>query len=259
MCSSPSRARQELKLQKIVFAAIVRDNIRHLPGLVERLVALGEPFKEFAFVFSENDSSDGTKEYLDQLHHNATSFSVTRVGQDFLVDKRPSISFLARMRNFYLHEIYTQPLYADYNYVLVFDADFQKDMFVTREGLFDCFNRPENWAVMAANGERWGKMYDAFAFRNEEFDLPYKPEIFPEGINTYWPTILHIQAKYEDGPLVPVKSAFGGLAIYQKSLMQGLFHNISSEDCEHVSLHEQIRARGGHIYMNPNMRLTYPD
>lgn len=251
-------SQRNLISSKIIFAAIVRDNIKHLPGLIERLAAYGMLFKEFSFVFSENDSSDGTKEYLDQLHYNAP-FSVTRAGQDFHLDKRPSIGFLAQMRNFYLEEIYTNSAYADYDYVVVFDADFEKDLFVTREGLLDSFHRTEDWAVMAANGERSGKMYDAFAFRSEEFNLPYNPDNFPNGIHSYWPTILHIQKKYEDGPLVPVKSAFGGFAIYKTSVLQGLLHNTSSEDCEHVSLHRQIRARGGRIYMNPNMRLTYTE
>ena len=241
-----------------MFAALVRDNSEHLPGLVHQLTAYGGLFKEFAFVFSENDSSDGTKEYLKELHGNSSSsFPVACVGRDFHIHKRPSISFLAQMRNFYLREIYTQPLYADYDYVLVFDADFTRDTFVTTAGLLDSFNRSEEWAVLAANGEYADKMWDAFAFRNEEFDLPYKPENFPRGIGSYWPTILHIQKKYEDGPLIPVNSAFGGLAIYKKATLQGLYHDTLSEDCEHVSLHAQIRARGGKIYMNPNMRLTY--
>jgi hypothetical protein len=231
--------------------------MHHLPGLVEQLITYGDLFKEFAFIFSENDSSDGTKEFLDDLHNNASNFLVTRVGQDFHLSKRPSIRFLAHLRNVYLHEIYTQPFYADYDYVVVFDADFEKDLFVTREGLVDSFSRTEDWAVLAANGERFGKMWDAFAFRNDEFHIPYEPRNFPHGIDTYWPTILHIQRRYEDGPLVPVDSAFGGLAIYKKSVLQGLYHNTSSDDCEHVSLHAQIRARGGSIYMNPNMRLTY--
>lgn len=237
---------------------MVRDNMEHLPGLVTQLTAYGQLFKEFAFVFSENDSSDGTKDYLDDLSRKSSSdLRVTRVGQDFHLSKRPSISFLAQMRNFYLHEIYTHPLYKDYDYVLVFDADFETENFLTEDDLMNSFDRTEQWAVVAANGEKFGKMWDAFAFRNQEFDLPYRPENFPGGIDSYWPTILHIQRKYEDGPLIPVKSAFGGLAIYEKSVLQGLYHNTTTEDCEHVSLHAQIRARGGTIFMNPNMRLTY--
>jgi len=242
-----------------VFAALVRDNMEHLPGLVNLLVERGQLFEDFAFVFSENDSSDGTKAYLNQLCRNSSRFPVACVGENFNLQKRPSISFLAQMRNFYLREINTQPMYEDYDYVLVFDADFKKERFLTSEGLTDSFSRTQEWDVIAANGEHFGKMWDAFAFRNEKFDMPYRPEDFPDGIASYWPTILNIQGKYEDGPLIPVHSAFGGLAIYHKNILQGLYHNTSSEDCEHVSLHAQIQARGGRIFINPNMRLIYDD
>jgi hypothetical protein len=249
-----------MKTYDVVFAALTRDNMEHLPHLIEDLAAMGTTlFCSFAFVISENDSVDGTKEYLDGLQKNSSSsFHVTRVGEDFHNEKRPSTSFLAKMRNYYLREIYANPTYDKYDYMIVFDTDFEREKFVKPGGLINSFNRTEgDWDVLAANGERWGNMWDAFAFRNDEFDLPYIPENFPEGIGSYWPTILHVQRKYDDGPLIPVKSAFGGFAIYKLGMVRGLIHNESSEDCEHVSLHSQIIARGGQVFMNPNMRLTY--
>jgi hypothetical protein len=249
-----------MKTYDVVFTALTRDNMEHLPHLIEDLAAMGTTlFRSFAFVISENDSLDGTKEYMQKLQKNSSSypFPVTRVGEDFHNKKRPSTSFLAKMRNYYLREIYENPFYDNYDYMIVFDTDFEREKFVKPEGLINSFNRTDEWDVLAANGERWDKIWDAFAFRNDEFDLPFVPENFPEGIGSYWPTILHIQKKYEDGPLIPVKSAFGGFAIYKLRTLRGLLHDETSEDCERVSLHSQIMARGGKIFMNPNMRLTY--
>jgi hypothetical protein len=128
----------------------------------------------------------------------------------------------------------------------------------TEEQLVDSFNRT-GWDVIAANGEWSGKMYDAFAFRTEELNHPYIPEEYGNDMGSYFKTLWcpEYMHYYPDGPLVPVLSAFGGMAIYRKAIVQGLLHNETSEDCEHVSLHDQISKRGGKLFMNPNLRLTY--
>lgn len=228
-----------------------------LPYLVQELAELGKLFKAFAFVFAENDSSDNTKEYIARLSEEA-KYPVIRKGKDFKPNKRPSHSFLARMRNYYLREIYNSK-YDDYDYVVVYDADFLR--VVTRAGLVDSFSR-EGWDAVAALGVKDDKLYDAFAFRNEAFNRPYIPEEYNNSFydNYVVPHLYNkpgLMVEYERGPLVPVYSAFGGLAIYKKSILQGLLHDEISEDCEHVSLHRRIRKRGGKIFMNPNMRMTY--
>jgi hypothetical protein len=245
-----------MKSYKVIFAALTRDNMRQLPHMVEQLSESGSRlFDTVAFIFAENDSIDGTKEYLDNLHRNAT-FKATRVGEDFSLKKRPSISFMAKMRNYYLREAYKSE-YDGFDFIIVFDADFKNA--ATEEQLVDSFNRT-GWDVMAANGE-WGSgnMYDTFAFRTEELNHPYIPEEYGN-MRSYVLKILcspKYKHHYPDGPLVPVLSAFGGMAIYRKAIVQGLLHNETSEDCEHVSLHDQISKRGGKLFVNPNMRLTY--
>lgn len=244
-----------MKKYKVIFASMTRDNMDTLPHLVEELERLGQLFKDFAFVFAENDSSDNTKEYLDKLGKEK-DYPVVRTGQDFYNKKRPSISFLAKMRNFYLREIYTLK-YDDYDYVIVFDADFQS--LVTKQSVADTFDRA-GWDAVAGLGELEGKLFDAFAFRNDEFNRPYVPEKYDNDITKYFYSFWKqpsAMVHYDNGPLIPVYSAFGGLAIYKKSTLQGLLHDETSEDCEHVSLHSQIRAKGGNIFMNPNMRLQY--
>ncbi len=57
--------------------------------------------------------------------------------------------------------------------------------------------------------------------------------------------------------MLPVHSAFGGLCIYEKNILKGLSYDLESEDCEHVSLHNAIRDKGGKIYMNPSMVIVY--
>jgi hypothetical protein len=54
-----------------------------------------------------------------------------------------------------------------------------------------------------------------------------------------------------------VDSAFGGLAIYKKSIMSqgsyiGLYDN-GIEVCEHVPFHFGIRQKDGKIFINPRL------
>jgi hypothetical protein len=54
-------------------------------------------------------------------------------------------------------------------------------------------------------------------------------------------------------PVVPVCSAFGGMAIYETAAY--LAGTYSGEDCEHVPFHRTIaEATGGKLYLDPSMR-----
>lgn len=54
-------------------------------------------------------------------------------------------------------------------------------------------------------------------------------------------------------PVVPVASAFGGMAIYEtEAYLAGVYHG---RDCEHVPFHESIAQKTGKsLYINPAMR-----
>jgi hypothetical protein len=56
---------------------------------------------------------------------------------------------------------------------------------------------------------------------------------------------------------IEVKSAFGGLAIYKTRFLKGARCGYSERgvpDCEHVSLHREIRNRGGRLFILPSLR-----
>jgi hypothetical protein len=57
-----------------------------------------------------------------------------------------------------------------------------------------------------------------------------------------------------DEPL-RVKSAFAGLALYRAELIRGLRYDEATDDCEHVSFHRALAARGGRLVLNPSLML----
>ena len=61
----------------------------------------------------------------------------------------------------------------------------------------------------------------------------------------------------KDSDWIPVDSAFGGFAIYRRSIMnfgecRGSLDN-GKEVCEHVAFHQDLRAAGARIYINPTL------
>lgn len=52
-----------------------------------------------------------------------------------------------------------------------------------------------------------------------------------------------------------VKSAFGGLTLYRGEALRGLRYDNETRDCEHVSLHRALAARGGTLVLNPSLLL----
>ena len=60
--------------------------------------------------------------------------------------------------------------------------------------------------------------------------------------------------------LIPVNSAFGGIAIYKiKSIQECRYNGLyddEGEKCEHVDFNECIRSKGGKIFINSSF-LTY--
>ena len=68
-----------------------------------------------------------------------------------------------------------------------------------------------------------------------------------------YPKVLRIPA---GGAWIEVDSAFGGLAIYRRdAIIQGSYRHRDGAGriaCEHVGLHDDIRRRGGRIFINPS-------
>jgi hypothetical protein len=167
---------------------------------------------------------------------------------------------MATCRNFYLDRL-KLPEYDDFDIVMVVDMDMRHgwDM----RGIMHSFSLINNWDVCASNGIRDvdGHMFDCFAFRTDEF---------PEGLynaNTkkerlqYWEELIPIlqSIRFRVGTdLIYVRSAFGGMALYKKRVIEGCNYRSINDDCEHVSFHEaMIKLHNARIVINPSQILRY--
>ncbi|XVN43479.1 MAG: hypothetical protein RCG15_04235 [Candidatus Rickettsia vulgarisii] len=129
-------------------------------------------------------------------------------------------------------------------------------------GIQYSFSKIDRWDVLCSNGifNSQGQMYDAFAFRNEEF--PDSPtEYNKKFAKNYWSKehISSMQKIYSvDSDLVPVSSCFNGLAIYKKKCFENCYYDSIDEDCEHIFLHQCMGSKHkARIFMNPAQIIRY--
>jgi hypothetical protein len=240
-----------LKQQKGVICGISRDNANDFWVMKRHIEFLGSQLSDYRVVIMENDSTDKTKELLKTWAVNNPR--VTIVSKDFHNKKRPSIQFLADVRNMYIDEI-NQPKYDGFNLLIVTDMDMSYGFDI--RGIYHSFITFDAWDAIASNGvsNLKGEMYDAFAFRNAEFPWAHydKPKI-------YWPDIIpKIQRVYPINSLfITVDSAFGGLAIYKRDKLTGCRYASIKEDCEHIEFHKCLKQNGGKMFMNPSQLIRY--
>lgn len=207
----------------------------------------------------ENDSSDSTRDVLNEWktkhpHENGDKIVLmyetlkwnSAISHGGFHSKR--FTTLAYCRDKYVHRL-RQKEYDAASFVIVLDMDLW-DMHV--DGVAHSFGLfPEHqWASMSANGTyNDTHYYDALAFRSEEF-----PDTLRDESSRYF-------AQKEYNPTLPpveVQSAFGGLCIYRKECFQECNYSATTNDCEHIALHQCQASLGyGKHYMNPAMKLRY--
>lgn len=272
---------------KVVIAGILRDNMNHIEMMIKNIEAIGAEFKDYRVILFENDSSDGTKSALKLWTKVNPNIKV--ISENYNIRKRPSHQFLAEARNHYLKELQDSK-YKDFDIVIIMDMD--SDYLIDINGIKNSFEKSEKWDAVCSNGIS-GKnnlMYDAFAFRNEDF--PWTPDIWnkicqnnkedkkwhnicedgkkhSKGIlhdlfsyrdnwekpsRLYWLRIVPEIQKYYNPleNLISVDSCFGGMALYKKRFIGSCEYISNNNDSEHIAFHQCLkREHQARIMMNP--------
>ena len=141
--------------ERVVICGIVRDCAAAVPRmriLVERHGAL---YSDYRVVVIENDSSDRTPDRLRSwARANPRVRAVTLRLKE--TNKRPSIGFLASVRNRYLDIIERDPEYVSYGVLAVIDLDLDDlDLSVAATALVRRLARDgTRWGGVTANGSR---------------------------------------------------------------------------------------------------------
>ena len=245
--------KKEMQKHQTVFVGISRDNADEILNVMNHIEYIGEQFKDYKVVIFENDSTDNTKVILD--YWATVNPKVKIISENYNTKKRPSIKFMADIRNKYLNAIKNDE-YSSFDIVIPIDMDMNYG--VDLRGLQHSFSKIEEWDVVCSNGiyNSAGKMWDTFAFRTQEFALT--PSEYRNGSywNDYLPSIEQTYSPNSD--LVPVHSCFGGLAIYKRINFSDCFYDSVEEDCEHVVLHKCMRSKhNARIVINPAQITRY--
>ena len=171
------------------------------------------------------------------------------------------VSKMATLRNTYLDKISSLK---NIDYVIVIDLDLEGGW--SYDGILDCFSEfYPSWSAMTANGllfqeesisvnsKKQSKIkklfFDTWTFRElgeEKF----------KGHGIY----KNMSLEKGDKP-IEIGSNFGGLGIYKfKDIIKCEYRPSTPDEevcCEHVSLHQQIRKRGGKVFINPSLITLY--
>jgi len=249
-----------LSKAEILIAGPVRNCERALRREVLRLQAAFQGAGQLYWFIVESDSTDRTLEVLASLEREIPNFRFRSLG--FLAGSiRIREACIAHCRNAYLDELDSNPLYAKVDFVVVADLDGVNSL-LTPGAVASCWSRSD-WDVCTANQR--GPYYDLWALRHPVWnpsDCWKQCDMLRQyGIQSELAAWASVYGKMvtipQDSDWIPVDSAFGGLGVYRRPILSGVRYAGADEKgtaiCEHVWLHNQLRARGARILINPRL------
>jgi len=271
---SPSRPEppKSTDESRIAVCGIVRDCARNLRRNLERVESLRGSFRELRIVIAENDSKDGTKAVLRDLQRRDESAIVEIADHGTVTLPRrlasgvnPSfshhrISKMAAYRNRYLELASTHIGFSRLDWVVMLDWDVE---WFRPEGILRTLAKSAAWDVATANGRcktgwRGDIYYDCYAFRALGAEGPCTETSIRSVPGT-------MPAMQPGGALIPVESAFNGLAVYRAAALEGVrYRSLPNDDprveawCEHVTFHRDLARRGyDRVVIDPDLEVVY--
>lgn len=259
----------------LIICSIVRNAEKGLRRNIPIINSLCRKFNDFTIVIYENDSIDNTKQILhawqqsmpqkihvisedtDSSKTIPTSEEVSGVNPFF---SRKRIAKMANLRNKYLTYLEENSLKSDF--IMVVDLDVAS---LCLDGILDSFEKSDRWDIVTAYGYSTGpnlrrRYHDTYALT--KLNTSDRPQTESD-IITNASEMARICKSSSN--LIPVDSAFGGLAIYKFKAIQGLRYQVEPNNdsrvevhCEHFSLNRQAAKKGfNRIFINPLMILKY--
>ena len=221
--------------KKVLICGVCKDIARSVPNTIKNIERLGGKFNDYTVIIYENNSQDATATLLKQwAEKNNKVILISEVlTQSQLLegvrchDFRGAPSRMERIayaRNRLL-AIAREARFDDFEYLIMVDLDFNKPWSI--KAIVDTIEGGKDWDCVTANGiVSNGNYYDFYAFRNADF--PFGPELLGE---SWWFEIGPRPFRLKGDALIPVYSAFGGLAIYKrKSIINFSYYGYVTDD-----------------------------
>ncbi len=246
------------KSHNLLVVGTARNCSKHIKADILKIQCALQDFNQVHWLVIESDSEDNTLEKLNELTSEVTFFRYISLG--VLSKEYPlRTERIAFCRNTYLKELRENQLYQEVSFVVVMDLDGINHL-ITAQTISSCFAR-DDWGVCTAN--QLGNYYDIWALRHklwspndcwQQFNL-YKQY----GLSRREARFAAVRTKQiiipKDMDWIEVDSAFGGMAIYRRHVLDnGKYIGIRKDGtaiCEHVFLHQQITKQGFKIFINP--------
>lgn len=207
--------------EKIVICTICRDASLYLPEMISQMESIGSFFQDYRVVIYENNSEDDTPSQLYRWKRENPKVSPL---VEFLPDSELEQKIVNRNNNQFSRaeqralarnkalSMALSQFSEEFSYILWIDANVQV---LALNELIDTFQKSDRWdAVFAYRKDKEGHFHDWHAFRDALF--PFGPEL----IGDAWYTETRQFSLSENAAWHPVYSAFGGCAIYKRSLLK---------------------------------------
>jgi glycosyltransferase involved in cell wall biosynthesis len=240
---------------KVCVVGLARNIAGILPVSLKRIADTVKHFAEWKAVVFENDSTDGTKEILQQWAIDDPEHVMVQLvdnGRPHLHGfERDRVVALADYRN-RCREMVRRHM-PDADYVLVLDLDAWGGWSI--HGIINGIGwhaRMPKAGCMAStslfkhsgtliDGKAPWAHYDNWAYRW----LGWTPRIGPWF--TFW-------LPPPGAPPIEVNSAFGGCGLYKTQAYLEAEYSGDNGDCEHVNFHRMMKDKGWTVHLNPAQR-----
>ncbi|MBC8128126.1 MAG: hypothetical protein H8M99_13380 [Gloeobacteraceae cyanobacterium ES-bin-144] len=257
---------------RIVVCGLARDCKKNLVRNWQDMQTVITYSNNCEWVVVENDSVDGTKEWLQEMAKQNPKLHVIGepTGEASIPRKTGSevrpwfsqarISKMAFFRNQYMEFVENQIGFDKVDFLIVIDFDVRK---LPIDRICHWLDHMDRSAVITSFGIYWKTLwsrgfYDAYAYTELDDVMP-QTEVFVEDRRK------NLYAKYirEQSPL-KILSNFSGCAIYPARYLHGLRYEALPNDdphveslCEHTSIHRTIHQRGSSVLIDPLMKVHY--
>jgi hypothetical protein len=240
----------KLKSINVIFCCTVRNIESYVVNGLKNIDLCGKKFNDYAVIIYENDSKDKTRDLLNKYKKNNYYYMF----EDNITEPHRTMR-IANGRNKILDKIKEINKDNYYQYMVMLDLDNINESGTFVSSIETCF-KYNDWDVLTGNQS--DTYYDLWALRKNgdmEYDCWKKlKELEPNSDNEY--AYVHSKQKvYLPNQLLPVDSAFSGIAIYKLSSIPDTCRYIGKYDdgdelCEHVEFNKCIKKNGGKIYIN---------
>lgn len=232
----------KMKLQNcnVLFGLISKNVYPYISSILHNVEQYASYFQSYKTIIIDASTDNHTYNYIQSWTNKEPSYR--QCYKQICLLSRPFA--LTEARNMYLSIL--EKDFIENTYLIVMDCDDVNENPIDEDGFLSNF-RYTNWDGMFANQTLY--YYDIYALRSSFCLNNYQHD----------PTIkleqLHINKNNE---LIPVKSAFGGIAIYHtpkliqcRYHMFEIFNDKNIETCEHVPFHYQLIDKGARLFINP--------